>query len=311
MTAPQSKQRRGDEQRFGTVAIIGRPNSGKSTLLNRLIGAKVSIVSDKPQTTRHQVRGILNDPRGQAVFLDTPGIHKPEFELNRRMLKAVRNAIVSVDLLLLITDASVKFGGGERFVLDMVKGSRRKSVLLLNKIDRIQKGRLLPILDLYRQAHEFQEYIPLSALRGTNVDLLIRKIFEFLPVGEPLYPEDYLTDKSERFLVSEMIREKVLKYTHAELPYSTAVMIERFDESERSNRGLTRIDALVVVDKRSQKAIVVGRGADLIRTIGSEARKEIELLLQSRVYLGLTVRTRRGWRNDKSFLYSLDITGKG
>lgn len=309
MKVLRPKSGRPRKKRFGTVAIIGRPNSGKSTLLNRLVGAKVSIVSDKPQTTRHQIRGLLNHRCGQAVFVDTPGVHKPGYELNRRMLHAVRDALESVDLLLLLTDASESFGAGERFVLELIKQSQRKTLLLLNKIDLVEKSRLLPKLDFYSKEYGFKELIPISALDGTNLDVLAEKIFEYLPVGEPQYAEDYLTDKSERFQVAEIVREKVLKHTRDELPYSTAVRIESFDESERETRRITRITASVIVEKESQKAIVVGRGARMIKTIGSEARQEIEQLLDSRAFLGLTVRTHRDWRNDPGFLQTLDVLG--
>jgi GTPase len=297
------------KKRFGTVAIIGRPNSGKSTLLNRLVGTKVSIVSEKPQTTRQLIRGVLNHPRGQAVFVDTPGVHKPGYELNRRMLQCVHEAMATVDLLLLITDASQSFGSGERFVLDLLAQTGKKCILLLNKIDRIPKNKLLPMIEFYSAQCKFKELIPISARDGTQLDVLAEKIFEYLPIGEPQFAEEYYTDSSERFMVAELIREKVLGHTREEIPYTTAVLIEKFDESDRESKRLIRIAASVVVEKSSQQAIVVGRGASLIKRIGIEARKEIEALLDTRVFLELRVRTLENWRNNNSFLQSVGISG--
>ncbi len=296
-----------DAVRFGTVALIGRPNAGKSTLLNRLVEMKISIVSDKPQTTRNQIRGLLNHPRGQAVLVDTPGIHKPGYEMNRRMLRAVYAAIQDVDLLLVITDASRSRGAGDRFVLEVVKKANRPAILLLNKVDCVAKHRLLPLIDLYRQEYEFLEIIPISALTGVQVDRMVGRIFDHLPPGEPLYPADYVTDRTERFLVGEMVREKILLHTREELPYTTAVVIERFDESERSSQGLVRIAAKIIVEKSSQQGIVVGSGGSMIKAIGSDARLEIESLLGCRVFLELVVRTRENWRNDVTFLESIEI----
>jgi GTPase len=297
------------KKRFGTVGIIGRPNAGKSTLLNRLIGSKVSIVSEKPQTTRQLIRGVLNHARGQAVFVDTPGIHKPGYELNRRMLQYVHDAIASVDLLLLITDASQSFGSGERFVLDLVAQTRKKCILLLNKVDRMPKGKLLPLLEFYSAHHAFKELIPISARDGTQLDVLVEKIFENLPIGEPQFAEEYFTDSSERFMVAELIREKVLSHTREEIPYITAVVIDNFDESERDSKRLTRIAASVVVEKSSQQSIVIGRRASLIKQVGIEARREIEALLGSKVFLELKVRTLENWRNNNAFLQSVGISG--
>ena len=294
-------------KKFGTVALIGRPNAGKSTLLNRLVEMKISIVSDKPQTTRNQIRGLLHHPRGQAVLVDTPGIHKPGYEMNRRMQRTVHAAIQDVDLLVLLTDASLARGAGDQFVVEMVKKVAKPAILLLNKIDRIAKPRLLPLIDFYQKEYPFLEIIPISAMKGTQVHIMVEKVFDHLPPGEPLYPADYLTDRTERFMVGEMIREKILQHTHEELPYSTAVVIERFDESEREGRGLVRIAAKVVVDKTSQQGMVVGAGGSMIRTIGIEARRDVEALLGCQVFLELVVRTREHWRNDSTFLESIEI----
>lgn len=295
------------EKRFGTVAIIGRPNSGKSTLLNRLVEMKISIVSNKPQTTRNPIRGLLHHPRGQALLVDTPGIHKPGYEMNRRMLRMVYEAIGEVDVLVLITDASISRGAGDRFVLEIVKKAAKPSLLLLNKVDKISKPKLLPLIDLYQKEYPFAEIIPVSALKGIQLDIMIEKLFDLLPKGEPIYPEDYVTDRTERFLIGEIIREKVLRNTQEELPYTTAVIIERFDESRRPGEGLVEIAAKIVVEKSSQQGIVVGAGGQLIRQIGIEARKDAEALLGCRVFLELVVRTREHWRNDPLFLESIEI----
>lgn len=293
----------------GFVALLGRPNVGKSTLLNRVIGFKIAIVSDKPQTTRSRVLGVLNLPDAQVVFLDTPGIHRPGYRLNERMMEAVYEAMRGVDVILHMVDASEKFGRGEQFVLDLVKSAKARRFLLLNKVDAINKARVLPQIERYSGEAEYDEIIPLSALQGDNVDLLLRKIVDLLPEAEaPLYPPDFVTDQSERFLVAELIREKVLERTRQELPYSTAVLIEEFDESRREE-GFVRITASILVDKDGQKKIVIGRGGQMIKQIGVDARKEIEELLEvRRIYLDLNVKVEPGWR-DREHL--LDALGAG
>src|SRR5262245_9851263 len=225
----------------GFVSIIGRPNSGKSTLLNRLVGEKVSIVTDKPQTTRHVVRGIVTRPDGQITFLDTPGIHKPIHRMNERMMKSVRDSIADVDLILLIVDASASFGRGEELTLELCKQVATKKFLLLNKIDRIQKKMLLPIMDRYSKAVNFQEIIAISALKGENVESLISEIFKHLPEGPMFYPADQISDQQERTIAGEIIREKLILMTEEELPYSTAVVVEQFEEGGK----LYRIQAKV------------------------------------------------------------------
>ena len=292
----------------GFVAIVGRPNVGKSTLLNRLLGFKISIVSDKPQTTRNRILGVHHSDEGQVIFVDTPGIHKPGFLLNERMMENVYQAIRDVDLLVHMVDASEPFGKGEQFALDLVGKSEKPCFLLLNKIDAINKGKVLPMIEFYHENGAYTEIIPASALDGTNVDLLITKIMEHLPEGEPLYPEDYETDKTERFLAAELIREKVLVRTRQELPYSTAVQIEEFDESRREE-GFVRITASIIVDKPGQKKIVIGRGGKMIKDIGVSARKEIESLLGvKQIYLDLNVKVLPEWRNHQHLLNELDLT---
>ncbi len=291
----------------GTAAIIGRPNSGKSTLLNSLVGQKISIVSSKPQTTRHKILGIVTEPRGQVVFMDTPGIHKPAYGMNRRMLHTVYDGIRDVDLVLLVVDASISFGSGEHFVLETVKKTNAPTLLLLNKIDIIAKPRLLPIMQRYASAYAFLEIIPLSAKKGENLDLLREKLFEYLPEGEPLYDAEQFTDRTERFLASEFIREKLLERVREELPYTCAVLIRKFDESQRAARNLVVIEADILVEKRSQQGIVLGAGASQLRDLGIAARQELEQLLDCKVYLELQVKTSHNWRNDEAILDQLEL----
>jgi len=284
--------------------LIGRPNAGKSTLLNRLIGEKIAAVSDKPQTTRTRITGVVTEPEGQIIFLDTPGIHKPGYRLNRRMMQTVEDALLSVDIKLLLVDASADFGKGDQFTLEMVTKSDKPSFLLLNKIDLMKdKSRLLPLIERYSQKAEFAEVIPLSAKTGNGCDLLIKKILEHLPEGPQLYPEDTLTDQSERSIVSEIVREKILTLTKQELPYATAVVTERFEDLE----DVTRIHCAIYVERPSQKAIIIGRGGLGLKQIGSEARRDIEKLLGRHVFLELFVKVHASWRDDETMLNTLGI----
>jgi GTPase len=285
----------------GFVSIVGRPNSGKSTLLNRLVGEKVSIVTDKPQTTRHVVRGIVTRPEGQITFLDTPGIHKPIHRMNERMMKSVRDAMADVDLILLIVDASAAFGRGEAFTLELLKPLKTKKFLLLNKIDRIQKSKLLPIIDRYSKLGDFAQIIPISALKGENVENLLQELFKNLPEGPMFYPEDQISDQQQRALAAELIREKVILHTEEEMPYSTAVVIDRFEEGEK----ICRIFASVFVERESQKAIVIGKAGQKLKEIGTEARKELESFLGTKVFLELHVKAKKGWRDDEGMLKTL------
>lgn len=291
----------------GTAGILGRPNSGKSTLLNALVGQKISIVSSKPQTTRHRILGITSEPRGQIVFVDTPGIHKPAYRMNQRMLHTVYEELKEVDLVLLMVDASIPFGSGENFVLETVKEAKCRAILLLNKIDRIAKTKLLPSMQRYGKAYDFLEIIPISALKGENLDLVRDKIFQYLPEGEPLYESDLFTDRSERFLAAEFIREKILERVREELPYVCAVLIRNFDESRRESSNRVSIEADILVEKRSQQGIILGAGAGQLRSIGIDARKDLERLLDCKVYLGLRVRTAPDWRNDDTILDELEL----
>ena len=291
----------------GFTAVIGRPNVGKSTIINRLVGQKISIVSDKPQTTRHRILGILTGKDHQVVFVDTPGIHRPGYRLNDRMMDTVYEALKDVDLLVQVIDASESYGKGEEFVLDLIRMARKPTILVINKVDLVNKGKVLPVIEFYSQQVDFQEIIPLSALTGDNLELLHEKIVEHLQEGEFFYPPESITDQTERSIVAEIVREKVLENTHKELPYSTAVLVEQFDESDRE-QGFVRIVASVVTEKESQKKIVIGRGGRMVKTIGTAARRDIQDFLDVRkVYLDLNVKTVPGWRNSEHFLDQLGV----
>jgi GTPase len=291
----------------GTAVILGRPNSGKSTLLNSLIGQKISIVSSKPQTTRHRILGIITEERGQISFIDTPGIHKPEYRMNRRMLNTVYQELREIDLVLLVVDASISFGAGEKFALEIVKNAQRPALLLLNKIDKIAKQKLLPIMERYSKEYAFLQILPVSALKQENLGLLIDNIFQHLPDGEPLYEAEQFTDRTERFLASEFIREKLLERMRQELPYTSAVLLRNFDESRRAEKNLVVIDADILVERSSQQGIVLGAGASQLRDIGIAARKDLEQLLGCQVYLNLHVTTAPNWRNDDTVLDQLEL----
>jgi GTPase len=281
--------------RSGYVALIGRPNAGKSTLLNRLVGEKIAAVSNKPQTTRHRIQGIVTKPEGQIVFVDTPGVHKPGFLLNRRMMAAVHDAILSVDVLVLMRDASVSTGNGDKFVLELVKDSGKKAVLVLNKIDKIRdKGELLPLIEKYSKEFQFAEVIPISALKGEAVDNLLSQIIKHLPTAEPIFGEDEMTDQSMRTLVAEMVREKILQTTGDEIPYVTAVVTEKYDETDPM---VTRVHCAIYVERSSQKGIIIGKGGIKLKKIGTEARVDVENMLNKKVFLQLFVKVVADWRN--------------
>jgi GTP-binding protein Era len=294
-----------DQFHSGYVALIGRPNAGKSTLLNRLVGQKIAAVSNKPQTTRFQIKGVLTKPQGQIVLVDTPGVHQPGYELNRRMMATVQDALLGVDLVCLLRDASVSTGQGDRFVLDLVKRSEKPALLLLNKIDKLEdKSALLPLMDWYRKENEWLEIVPISALKDEMTDVLIDSYMRHLPVAEPIFDEDELTDQSLRTLVAEMVREKVLEVTGDEIPYVTAVVTERYEEVRDD---FTRIYCVIVVEKQSQKKIVIGRGANRLKEIGIRARREIEELVGHRVHLELFVKVEEDWRNKEQLLDEMGL----
>jgi GTPase len=288
----------------GYVALIGRPNAGKSTLLNHLVGEKIAAVSNKPQTTRFRIAGIVNRPEGQIVLVDTPGVHKPGYELNRRMMAAVHDALLEVDLVCLIRDASSPTGNGDRFVLDLVKQAEKPTLLLLNKTDRLRdKSKLLPLIDWYQKEHEWKAIVPISALKGHQVDQLLQEMLTHLPDGEPLFSDEELTDQPMRVLASEIVREKVLETTGEEIPYVTAVVTEKWEDVRAD---FTRIYCAIFVERESQKKIIIGRGAERLKQIGTRARYDIENLLGHRCHLQLFVKVEEDWR-DK--LHVLDELG--
>ena len=303
----------------GLVALVGRPNAGKSTLLNRLVQQKLAIVSDKPQTTRNRIVGVRNYTRqdlktsgpqdlvGQVVYVDTPGVHKPLHRLNVRMVDAALDTLSEVDLVAVVIDASEASGGGDRFLLDVVKRSKTPRILVLNKVDAIDKKELLPRLVEYEK-EGFEDLVPVSALTGENVDRLEQVLLRHLPEGDPIYPEDYLTDQPERFFVAELVREQVLQQTRDELPFSTAVVVDKFEEPDA--KGLMRLYCTILVERETQKPIIVGKGGSMIKSIGTAARKELEAFFDAKVFLDLHVKVKEGWREDERTLDSLGLPSR-
>jgi GTPase len=291
--------------KVGSVSLIGRPNSGKSTLINTIVGAKVAIVSDKPQTTRSRILGVKNYGDGQIVFVDTPGIHRPLHRLNVRMVDAAVETLREVDVVVLVFDASTRPGHGDEYVSSLLEKVRAPVVLALNKIDLVAKAKLLPLIEQVRKWHDFAGIVPISAQSGDGVDRFENVLLEQMPEGEPLFPEDYLTDQPERTLVAETVREKLLQHTRAELPFSTAVIVDKFDEGERDR--ILRLYCTIFVEQDSQKAIVIGRGGDMIKRIGTEARKDLEEAFETRVFLDLRVKVNPDWRNDDRALDEIGV----
>jgi len=294
--------------RSGFVSIIGRPNAGKSTLLNALVGEKLAIVTRKPQTTRNRIQGIVNvakkgkQPAGQIVLIDTPGVHKPVNSLNRRMMKEVYDALEGCDLLLLIVDAGEKFGAGDQFVLEIAKRTKLPCFLLLNKIDTLQKDKLLPLIAQYQELYSFVEVIPISALKEKGLETLLNSIVRALPDGPHYFPKDQITDQPERFLVAELIREQVLQFTSQEVPHATTVLIDNYEEGAK----LTRIAATVYCEREGQKGILIGKQGANLKKIGTHARQQIERLLGTKVFLELFVKVQAGWRESRTFVEELD-----
>lgn len=289
----------------GFVSLIGRPNAGKSTLLNRLVGTKLAIVSDKPQTTRTRIQGVRTYPGGQVVFVDTPGVHRPLHRLNVRMVDAALETLRDVDVVGVVVDASEPAGGGDRYLMDLVRKIAQPRVLILNKIDQLAKAALLPRMAAYDREVGFADIVPVSALTGENVERLEDVLLSHLPEGSPLYPDDYLTDRPERFFVAEIVREQVLQHTRAELPFSTAVIVDRFEEANEA--GLMKLYCSILVERASQKPILLGRGGAMIKAIGTAARAELERFFQARVHLDLHVRVRADWREDERVLDELGL----
>jgi GTP-binding protein Era len=293
--------------RAGFVTVVGRPNVGKSTLVNRLVGQKVAIVSDKPQTTRNRILAVVNRPGGQIVLFDTPGIHKPQHDMNRRMVETAVRSLSQVDLALWLVDVGQPLGPGDRHVRDLLERARRPVLLGINKIDTVAKTEILPVIEAYHSLLDFAAVVPISAKTGDNVERLTDLLLAELPEGERLYPEDFLTDLPERFFVAEMIRERILAHTREEVPYSTGVVLESFREEE----GRVRIEAKILVEREGQKGILIGRGGAMLKAVGTEARREIEGFLGTRVFLGLFVKVQEGWREDPDTLEAMGLLRGG
>ncbi|GER66933.1 GTPase Era [Weizmannia acidilactici] len=284
----------------GFISIIGRPNVGKSTFLNHVIGQKIAIMSDKPQTTRNKVQGVYTTDEAQMIFIDTPGIHKPKHKLGDFMMKVATNTLKEVDLILFMVNAEEKLGRGDEYIIEMLKNIRTPVFLVINKIDLVHPDDLLGIIGQYKDLYPFREVVPISALAGNNIDRLLETIQKYLPEGPQYYPADQVTDHPERFIISELIREKVLHLTREEVPHSIAVVIDKIERME--NRDVIRVMATIVVERPSQKGIVIGKQGAMLKEIGKRARGDIENLLGSKVYLELWVKVQKDWRNKISQL---------
>jgi GTP-binding protein Era len=297
----KAELKKGDP-RVGYVAIIGRPNAGKSTLLNRVVGQKIAIVTSKPQTTRNRIQGIVTEKRGQIVFIDTPGLHEADSALGRQMMHEIAAAIEGIDVLLLIVDATRVSDQMDSMLLEKAQRFPGKTILVLNKVDTIPKPKLLPLIDRFQKELDFAAIVPISALKGTGLDALLDEIFHLLPKGQPYFPEDQVTDQPERFLAAEIIREKAIKALHHELPYAVSVYVDKFEETPR----LLRIEATLNVERDTQKKILIGHKGAMLKKIGTEARKELEALLDRKVFLGLFVKVAPDWRENPQRVRELD-----
>lgn len=302
MSRITSKDRDNKKFRSGFVAIIGRPNVGKSTLMNHLIGQKIAIMSDKPQTTRNKIHGVYTTNDMQIVFLDTPGIHKPQSKLGNFMMKTAESALKEVEAALFLIDASEGLGGGDRFIIEQLKKVKTPVFLVMNKIDKVEPEQLLPMITQYNELHDFAEIVPISALNGNNVETLLEQISRYLPEGPQYYPADQITDHPEQFVCSELIREKILHMTREEIPHSIAVTIEDMRVKEN---GVVYIGAVIFVERDSQKGIIIGKKGELLKEVGKQARKDIEALLGSRIFLELWVKVKKDWRNQERILKDL------
>jgi GTP-binding protein Era len=288
--------------RAGFVAIVGRPNAGKSTLVNQLVGQKIAIVTSKPQTTRNRIQGIVTQKRGQIVFIDTPGLHAPDSALGRQMMREVAAAVEGINVLLLLVDATRASPHADAMLLEKAKRFPGKTILALNKVDALAKPELLPLITEFQKQFDFSAIVPISALKGTGCDALLKEIFELLPESPPYFPEDQITDQPERFLAAEIIREKAIKAMYHELPYALAVFVDKFEEKPK----LLRIEATLNVERDTQKKILIGHKGAMMKKIGTEARKELESLLGSKIYLGLFVKVSRDWRESPQRVRELD-----
>lgn len=288
-------QKNNDQFKSGFISIIGRPNVGKSTFLNRVVGQKIAIMSDKPQTTRNKVQGVVTTDESQLIFIDTPGIHKPKHKLGDFMVKSARNTLKEVDVIMFMVNADEPIGGGDRFIIDMLEHTETPVFLIINKIDLVHPDALLGTITSYTQVYDFAEVVPVSALNGNNVERLMETLIKYMPQGPKYYPDDHVTDHPERFIISEFIREKVLHLTREEIPHSVAVVIEKIERDEE--REIIDVSATIIVDRDSQKGIVIGKKGALLKEIGTKARHDIEMLLGSKVFLELWVKVQKDWRN--------------
>ena len=291
----------------GFIAVIGRPNVGKSTLINKVIGQKIAIMSDKPQTTRSRIQCILTQDDAQFIFLDTPGIHKPKFKLGEYMLKAAEGTLQEVDVIFFVIDATEKFGGGEKYILERLSATTKPVILVINKIDLLEREKILPIIAEYSARYKFAAVVPISAADGENISGLLDEAKKFLPEGVQYYPEDMVTDQPERLIIAEIIREKILHVTEDEVPHSVAVDIEEI--TSRKNKT-AYIRAVIYVERDSQKGILIGKGGALLKNIGQNARPEIEMLLGKKVFLDLWVKVKRGWRNSDGAIQNFGLGEK-
>jgi GTP-binding protein Era len=284
----------------GFIALIGRPNVGKSTLLNALVGEKIAIVSTKPQTTRSRINGIKTTETAQLIFVDTPGLTRPRSALNRHMIQIVREAYQGVDVIALVTDASgMDQIAQDEFIMQQLKEVQTPAFLVINKIDLIDNRQLLPLIETYQKHFPFAEYVPVSALKGVNLDELQRSLITYLPEGPRYFPTDQLTDQPEKFLIAELIREQIFTQTAQEVPYQTAVLVEHLEDTEA---GVLRVDATIYVERESQKGIIIGKQGSRLKQVGQAARQEIERLLNTRVYLALWVKVRKDWSENEQLI---------
>ena len=284
----------------GFVSIIGRPNVGKSTFINRVIGQKIAIMSDKPQTTRNKIQGVYTTNQSQTIFIDTPGIHKPKHKLGDFMMKVAQNTLKEVDLVLFMINAEEGYGRGVEFIIERLKQTNTPVFLIINKIDQIHPDELLPLIEQYKKLYPFKEIVPISALQGNNIDTLLQQIEDLLPEGPQYYPEDQVTDHPERFIITELIREKVLHLTREEIPHSIAVVMDTLER--RENNAAIYVGATIIVERNSQKGIVIGKQGSMLKEVGKRARVDIEALLGSKVFLELWVKVQKDWRNKASQL---------
>ena len=291
-----------EHYKSGFIAIIGRPNVGKSTFMNRVIGQKIAIMSDKPQTTRNKIQGVLTDKDAQFIFIDTPGIHKPKHRLGDFMVQIAENTLNEVDAVLFMINAKEGYGKGDQYILELLNRVKRPVFLIINKIDLVHPDELLPLIEQYKDKHSFEEIIPISALEGNNVGHMLQVLKKHMPEGPQFYPEDQVTDHPERFIIGELIREKVLQLTKEEIPHSVAVIVENIQE--RENEKLL-VQATIITEKKKKKGILIGKQGSMLKNIGRKARADIEALLGSKVYLELWVKVQKDWRNKQSQLYQL------